>query len=73
MPTVVINLDEKTPDELKRMLDSVKVSNMSVADKDMWVQRIQNKLGSVIRDPEREKKLLADIEAGRADIDDIGN
>lgn len=71
--TTQINLDEKTPEQLRRMLDSVKVSNISVQEKDIWVQKILNKLGEVVRDPEREKKILADIEAGKADIEDICN
>jgi len=66
-----INLDEKTPQELKRLLDSVKTSNLSVAEKDEWIQKIQAKLGVVTRDPKREKELLAQIEAGQADIDDL--
>ncbi|MCD8477654.1 MAG: hypothetical protein LRY68_06910 [Sulfurospirillum sp.] len=36
------------------------------------IQKIQSKLGLVTRDPKREKELLAQIEAGAADIDDIG-
>lgn len=68
-----INLDEKTPEELRRLLNLVQTGPMTVAEKDVWVQKIQNKLGGVVRDPEREKKILADIEAGKADIDDICN
>lgn len=66
-----INLDEKTPQELKQLLDSVKTSNLSITEKDEWIQRIQSKLGFVTRDPKREKELLAQIEAGQADIDDL--
>ena len=68
---VSINLDEKSPEELKRLLDSVKTSNLSLQEKDEWVQKIQSKLGLVTRDPKREKELLAQIEAGAADIDDL--
>lgn len=68
-----INLDEKTPEELRRLLNLVQTGPITVAEKDAWVQKIQNKLGGVVRDPEREKKILADIEAGKADIDDICN
>ena len=35
---ISINLDEKSPEELKRLLDSVKTSNLSVQDKDEWIQ-----------------------------------
>ena len=68
---ISINLDEKSPEELKRLLDSVKTSSLSVQEKDEWIQKIQSKLGVVTRDPKREKELLAQIEAGAADIDDI--
>lgn len=68
-----INLDEKTPEELRRLLNLVQTGPMTVAEKDVWVQKIQNKLGAVVRDPEREKKILAEIEAGKADIEDICN
>ena len=64
-----INLDEKTPDELRRLLNLVQTGPMTVAEKDMWIQRIQNKLGGVVRDHEREVRILADIEAGKADTD----
>ena len=68
---ISINLDEKSPEELKRLLDSVKTSSLSVQEKDEWIQKIQSKLGLVMRDPKREKELLAQIEAGAADIDDL--
>ena len=38
---VSINLDEKSPEELRRLLDSVKTSNLSVQDKDEWIQNVQ--------------------------------
>jgi len=66
-----INLDEKTPQELKRLLDSVKISNLDYAQKEEWVQKIQSKLGIVMRDSKKEKELLAQIQEGQADIDDI--
>lgn len=68
-----INLDEKTPEELRRLLNLVLTGPMAVSEKDLWVQKIQNKLGAVVRDPERERKILADIDAGKADTDDICN
>lgn len=36
---------------------------MAVSEKDFWVQKIQNKLGAVVTYPERERKILADIDA----------
>ena len=38
---VSINLDEKSPEELKRLLDSGKTSNLSVQDKDEWIQNVK--------------------------------
>ncbi len=69
--TTVANLNNKSPQELKRMLDSVKVSNLTFEEKEYWVTAIQAKLGIVTRDPIKEKKLIAEIEAGQADIDDL--
>lgn len=66
-----INIDEMSPSALKKLLDNVKTSNLSVPEKDDWIDKIQTKLGLVMRDPSREKKILADINAGMADIDDI--
>lgn len=66
-----INLDDKTPQELNRLLDSVKTSNLEINEKEAWIQKIQSKLGIVMRDSKREKELLAQIEAGQADIDDL--
>ncbi len=69
MPT--INLDEKSPQELRKLLDTVKTSNLEYREKEEWIQKIQSKLGVVTRDSKREKELLAQIEAGQADIDDL--
>ena len=68
---VSINLDENSPQELKRLLDSVKISNLDYAQKEEWVQKIQSKLGLVMRDSKKEKELLAQIQEGQADIDDL--
>lgn len=68
---ISINLDEKSPQELKRLLDSVKISNLDYAQKEEWVQKIQSKLGLVMRDSKKEKELLAQIQEGQADIDDL--
>ena len=66
-----INLDDKTPQELNRLLNSVKTSNLEINEKEAWIQKIQSKLGIVMRDSKREKELLAQIEEGQADIDDL--
>ena len=67
-----INLDKKSPEELKRLLDTVKTSSLPIDQKEEWVQKIQTKLGLVTRDSTKERKILAEIEAGMADIDDLG-
>ena len=69
MPT--INLDEKSPQELRKLLDTVKTSNLEYREKEEWIQKIQSKLGVVTRDSKREQELLAQIEEGQADIDDL--
>lgn len=66
-----INLDEKSPQELRRLLDVVKTSNLDYKEKEEWIQKIQDKLGVITRDPRKERELLAQIEAGQADIDDL--
>lgn len=66
-----INLDEKSPHELRQLLDVVKTSSLDYKEKEEWIQKIQDKLGVVTRDPKKEKELLAQIEAGQADIDDL--
>lgn len=66
-----INLDEKSPYELRQLLDNVKTSNLDYEEKEKWIQKIQDKLGVITRDPRKEKEILAQIEAGQADIDDL--
>ena len=36
-----INLDEKSPQELRMLLDTVKTSNLDYREKEEWIQRIQ--------------------------------
>ena len=66
-----INLDEKSPHELRQLLDNVKTSNLDCEEKGKWIQKIQDKLGVITRDLRKEKEILAQIEAGQADIDDL--
>ncbi len=70
---VNIDLDSKTPQELRKLLDNVKVSNIPISEKDFWVQRIQVRLGIVTRDVGKERKILLEIEAGMADISDANS
>ena len=63
-----IDLKRKTPLELKELLDSVKVSDLPVAEKGKLIEEIEYRLtGRRYTD----KQVLEDIENGKADIDDI--
>jgi len=68
-----INLDEKSPEELNRLLNLVKTGPLSVTEKEYWVNAINAKLNGTSLDKEKAKLIQADIEAGMADIDDMGN
>lgn len=52
-----INLDDTTPQELNRLLDSVKTSNLEINEKEAWIQKIQSKLGIVMRDSKEKKSF----------------
>lgn len=66
-----INLEDKSPQELERLLEMAKTSSLDYEEKRNIIERIRDKLGVVSRDPRREKAILADIQSGSADIDDI--
>lgn len=68
-----VNLDEKSPQELRILLDTVKTSNLDYREKEAWIQRIQEKLGIALHASKREKEILAQIQEGQADIDDINS
>lgn len=66
-----VNLAKKTPQELLKLLNLVKTSELGYEEKKAKVEEIENHLGLVSRNPDREKRILADINAGMADISDI--
>lgn len=61
-----IDLKNKSPLELKKLLDSVKVSDLPVAEKGKLIEEIEYHLtGRRYTD----RQVLEDIEAGVAEID----
>lgn len=63
-----IDLKRKTPLELKKLLDSVKVSDLPVAEKGKLIEEIEYRLtGRRYTD----SQVLKDIEDGMAEIDDF--
>lgn len=62
-----IDLSNKTPLELKKLLDSVKVSDLPVVEKGKLIEEIEYRLtGRRYTD----KQVLKDIEEGQAELDD---
>ena len=64
----MIDLSKKTPAELKKLLDSVKVSDLPVDEKGKLIEDIEYRLtGRRYND----KEVMQDILDGMAEIDDI--
>ena len=64
----MIDLSKKSPSELKKLLDSVKVSDLPVAEKGKLIEDIEYRLtGRRYTDNE----VMQDILDGMAEIDDI--
>ena len=64
----MIDLNRKSPAELKKLLDSVKVSDLPVAEKGKLIEDIEYRLtGRRYND----KEVMQDILDGQAEIDDI--
>ncbi len=68
-----INLDEKSPNELRTLLNLVKTGPMSVNEKEHWVNEINSRLSGKSLDIQKARMICAEIEAGMADINDAGN
>ena len=69
-----INLDEKTPEELRRLLDSVKVNpTMEFKDKQYWIGEINARLNGKTLDITKAMQIKKEIEEGMADLEDVGN
>jgi hypothetical protein len=63
-----INLENKSPLELKKLLDSVKVSDLPVAEKGKLIEEIEYRLSGRRY---TDSQVLKDIEEGMAEINDI--
>lgn len=68
-----INLDEKTPEELRSLLNLVQTGPLPVDEKEIWIREINSRLNGKTLDIEKAIQISRDIEEGMADIDDIGN
>lgn len=66
----MISLEGKTPKELRKLMDDVKVSNLSYEEKTAYINAIKQKLNGANY---KNKMLLKEIEEGQADISDLGN
>ena len=64
----MINLSKKTPKELIKLLDNVKVSDLNFDEKSALIKEIEFKLNGT-RDKNFE--ALKQIEEGMADVSDI--
>ena len=64
----MIDLSKKSPSELKKLLDSVKVSDLPVAEKGKLIEDIEYRLTGRRY---TEKEVMQDILDGQAEIDDI--
>ena len=63
-----IDLENKTPQQLQRLLDSVKASDLPVVEKGKLIEEIEYRLtGRRYTD----SQILRDIEESQADISDL--
>ena len=63
-----INLENKSPLELKKLLDSVKVSDLPVVEKGKLIEEIEYRLSGRRY---TDSHVLKDIEEGMSDISDL--
>ncbi|MDR2099488.1 MAG: hypothetical protein LBP40_01505 [Campylobacteraceae bacterium] len=66
---MVINLENRTPHELKNLLDQVKISDLPFDEKKRAIEEIQAKLTGA--QTIRQSQILRDIDEGQGDMDDI--
>lgn len=64
---MILNLQNKTPSELKTLLESVKVSDAPFEVRQKNIQNIEKALRISLGNSE----VIKDILAGQADIDDL--
>ncbi|MDR2080427.1 MAG: hypothetical protein LBP54_00865 [Campylobacteraceae bacterium] len=67
---MVINLENRTPHELKNLLDQVKISDLPFDEKKRIIEEIHAKLTGA--QTIRQSQILRDIDEGQGDMDDIG-
>ena len=63
-----INLSNKTSQQLKSLLDSVKVSDLPVVEKGKLIEEIEYRLSGRRY---TDSQVLKDIEDGQSDISDL--
>ena len=64
----MLDLSKKTPKELIKLLDNVKVSDLPVDEKGKLIEEIEYRLNGRRY---TDKQVLKDIEESQADISDI--
>lgn len=64
---MILNLKNKTANELNTLLDKVKISDAPLEIRQKNIENIENALKIKCGNPD----VLKDIEAGQPDIDDI--
>lgn len=65
---MILDLEGKTPSELKTLLETVKVSDAPFEVRQKNIENIEKALRISLGNPE----VIKDILAGQADIDDLG-
>lgn len=67
---MAINLENRTPHELRNLLDQVKISDLPFDEKKRIIEEIQARLTGA--QTIRQSQILKDIDEGQGDMDDIG-
>ncbi|MDR1614921.1 MAG: hypothetical protein LBS26_05075 [Campylobacteraceae bacterium] len=67
---MAINLENRTPHELRNLLDQVKISDLPFDEKKRIIEEIQARLTGA--QTVRQSQILRDIDEGQGDMDDIG-
>lgn len=63
----MIDLSNRTKKELLKLIDNIKVSDLTVKEKDRLIKECEYRLGNVVRED-----ILKDITESQPDYDDIG-
>jgi hypothetical protein len=67
---MTVNLENRTPHELKNLLDQVKVSELPFDDKKRIIEEIQARLTGA--QTIRQSQILREIDEGQSDMNDMG-